>query len=95
MIKKLIKTLSVILLLFILSVIYLSFIGIKTERFNESIRTKVSNINNKIELEIKDIKLLLNPLNFTASITTKDPVIFLGNNEIQIKNITFNNTGRL
>ena len=87
MIKKLIKTLSAILLLFVLLVIYLSFIGIKTEKFNNNIINKVSKINKKIKLELKDINLLLNPFRFTAIITTKDPVIFLGNNELQIKNI--------
>jgi hypothetical protein len=87
MIKKIIKILSVILFLFILSVIYLSFIGIKTERFNESITNRVLKINKKIKLDLKDIKFLLNPFTFTASITTKDPAIFLGDNKLQISRI--------
>ena len=90
MIKKIIKILSVILLLFILSIIYLSFIGIKTEKFNERITNKVLKINKKIKLNLKDIKFLLHPSTFSAIITTKDPVIFLGDNKLQIRSIKTN-----
>ena len=90
MIKKLIKILSVLLLLLVLSIVYLSFIGIKTEKFNESITNRVLKINKKIKLDLKDIKFLLNPFTFTASITTKDPTIFLGDNKLQIRSIKTN-----
>ena len=90
MIKKLIKVLSIIFLLVIIIIFYLSFIGIKTEKFNESITNRVLKINKKIKLDIKNIKILLNPLTFTASITTKDPTIFLGDNKLQIRSIKTN-----
>jgi len=87
MIKKIIKILSVISLLLVLSIVYLSFIGIKTERFNESITNRVLKINKQIKLDLKDIKFLLNPFTFTASLTTKDPALFLGNNKLKIRSI--------
>ena len=90
MIKKIIKILSVILLLLILSIVYLSIIGVKTEKFNESITNRVLKINKKIKLDLKDIKFLLNPFTFTANITTKDPAIFLGDNKLQIRSIKTN-----
>ena len=90
MIKKLIKILSVTLFLIVLLIIYLSFIGIKTDKFNESIKNRVSEINRKITLDLKDIKLLLNPFNFTVIITAKDPRILLGNSELQIRSIKIN-----
>ena len=90
MIKKLIKILSVIFLLIILLIVYLSTIGIKTKKFNENITNKVLEINREIKLDLRDIKLLLNPLNFTANITTKNPIIFLGDNELQIRSVKIN-----
>ena len=90
MIKKLIKILSVIFLIVVLLIFYLSFVGIKTEKFNESATNRILEINKKIKLDLKDIRFLLNPLNFTANITTKNPKILLGNNEIQIKSIKTN-----
>ena len=90
MIKKLIKVLSIIFLIVILSVIYLSIIGIKTEKFNDDIKNRISDINYNIKLNLEDIKFLLNPINFTANITTKNPTIILGNNELKLKSIKTN-----
>jgi hypothetical protein len=90
MTKKIIKILSFIILLLVLLIVYLSFIGIKTVKFNEIITDKVSQTNKKLKLDLKDIKLLLNPLTFTASIITKDPLIFLGGNKLQIRSIKTN-----
>ena len=90
MIKNLVKILSVTFFIVILSILYLSFIGIKTDKFNEKITNRILQINKKINLDLKDIKLLLNPYNFTLKITTKDPIILLENKKIKIKNITTN-----
>jgi hypothetical protein len=90
MIKKLIKILALMLSIIFLVILYFSFIGIKTEKFNESIRSKVLKINKKINLDLKDIKILLNPYNLTADISTKDATILLDNNKIQIRSIKTN-----
>jgi len=90
MIKKLIKILSVIFLVVILIIIYLSFIGIKTDKFNERIISRISTINKKINLDLKDIKFQLNLYNFTANITTKDPVILISDSELRIKSVKTN-----
>ena len=90
MIKKLIKILSIIFLIFIGSVLYLSFVGIKTDKFNEKITNRILEINKKISLDIKDIRFSLNPLNLTANITTKSPTIFLEGNKLQIRSLKTN-----
>ena len=90
MIKKLIKILSYIILILILSVLYMSFVGIQTEKFNEKIINKILKINKKINIDLKDVKFLLDPYNFTVKITTKDPKILLDGNTLQIKNLTTN-----
>jgi len=90
MIKKLTKILVIILFIAILACLYLSFIGIKTEKFNENITSRILKINKKINLNIKDIKFLLNPSNFTVNITTKDPIIFLGDSELRIRSVKTN-----
>ena len=90
MIKRLIKILLIILFIVILSGLYLSFVGVKTKKFNENIKSRILKINKKIDLNIKDIKFLLNPFNFTVNITTKDPTIFLGDSELRIRSIKTN-----
>ena len=90
MIKKLIKIVLVTFLIFIILVFYLSFIGIKTDKFNDKITEKILKIDSKINLDLKDIKFLLKPFNFTANITTKNPTILLDGKKIEIKNIKTN-----
>ena len=55
MIKKLIKILSIIFLIIILPVLYLSLIGVKTEKFNDDIANRILDSNNKIKLDLKSI----------------------------------------
>jgi len=90
MIRKLIKIFTIILLLVFIVIFYLSLVGIKTEKFNERIINKVSKINKKINLDLRDVKFLLNPYNFTVNITTKDPIVLLGSNKLEIKELKTN-----
>ena len=90
MIKKLIKVLSIIFLLIIIIIFYLSFVGIKTNNFNEKIISKILETNKNLNLVLKDVKFLLNPYNFTVKISTNNPTIVLGSNELQIKAVKTN-----
>ena len=60
------KIISKILIVFLLSIIFLigygTFIGFETKRFNDQIIKKVKNINPNFNLELKEIKIILNPL---------------------------------
>ena len=87
MIKKIIKMLLVILLLTILIIFYLSSVGVKTERLNEGIKNKISKINKKIQLDLRDVKILLDPYNFRVNIITKDVTVLLGGKKIEIKKV--------
>ena len=90
MIKRLIKILSIIFLLVVLIIFYLSLVGLKTERFNEKIIDKISKINTKINLNLREVKFLLDPYNFKINIVTKDPIVLLGDNKLEIKEIKSN-----
>ena len=68
--KKIIKYLLLIIGLFIMLVLYLSIVGLKTEKFNNQIKKKITQNNNNIEIELKKIKLILDPLNFKINAKT-------------------------
>ena len=87
MIKKLSKILLIIFFIIILIILYLSFIGVKTGKFNERINNRILKINKNINLELKEVKFLLNPYNLTINVTTKKPKILLEGNQILIKEI--------
>ena len=87
MIKKTIKYFSYLLILIMIVVIYLSYFGIKTKRFNHLIKDKISQTNNKIDIELNEVKIILNFDNFTVGIKTSNPNIVFEDKKIKLKKI--------
>ena len=90
MIRKLIKFLLFILIILILIISYLSFFGIKTERFNNKIKTEIIKFNKKVNLELKSVKFILNPINLSINIKTFEPEVLIDNNKMEFKFIKTN-----
>jgi len=90
MIKKIVKFLLIALLILVLLIFYLSFFGIKTDKFNNQITNNILKINKKINITLSDVKYLLNPYNFTINIKTKNPQILLEGRSLGIKDIQTN-----
>ena len=82
MINKILKFATYLLLILFLVIIYLSFYGIKTDKFNQVISNQLKKNNQKISVKLNDIKLHLDPINFNISLETKNPKIILENKEI-------------
>ena len=74
--KKIIKYLSIFSASLILIVLYLSLVGLNTEKFNNQIKEKVTQINKNLEIEVKKIKLTLDPLNLRINAKTIGANIF-------------------
>ena len=87
MIKKTIKYFLYFLILITIGVFYLSYYGIETKRFNQIIKDKISETNNKIDIELNKVKIILNLSNFTIGIKTKNPNIIFENNKIKLVTI--------
>jgi uncharacterized membrane protein (Fun14 family) len=62
--KKILKSLSIILGVFILLIIYLSTVGIETKRFNKKIQDLVRQKNDKLDTSLKKIKLTFRSFKF-------------------------------
>ena len=90
MIKKLTKIISVILIFLFTAVFYLSFFGVKTDKFNDQITNNILKINKNINLNLSNINYLLNPFDFTVSIKTQNPQILLNNKNLRIKEVQTN-----
>ncbi len=59
-----------IILIFLIITTYLSTIGIETDRFNNQIKDKIKSIDKKTEIELKKIKLVLDPFKLKLNIKT-------------------------
>ena len=90
MIKQITKILLTFILILILAIIYLSVIGIKTDKFNDQIKKSVLKINNKINFVLNEATYLLNPYNFSINVTTKNPQILIEDSRLGIKSIKTN-----
>ena len=75
MTKKILKYTSIVLGVFILLIIYLSTVGIETEKFNNQIQDLVKQKNDKFNTSLKKIKLTLDLLNFKINAKTIDTKI--------------------
>ncbi len=79
----------IIILLFsiIIFISYLSIFGIETDRFNNQIINELKKIDEKIEIELRKIKLVLNPLQFKLNIKTVGTNLKKQNKTIELENI--------
>ena len=81
------KTLLTISILLIISASYLSIFGIETDKFNDQISNKIKNIHKELDVELKKIKLVLDPFGLKLNIKTIGSRLKNRNQKIEIENI--------
>jgi len=85
--KKLLINLTLVsLLFFIILLITLSTIGIKTNKFNEFIKEKTSE-KEKINLELKSIKFKIDPKKLSLFLETENPNINYSDVTVPVQNL--------
>ena len=90
MIRQINKILITLVLIVGIIILYLSYFGIKTDKFNDIIKKEAINLNSRINLDLKNINILLNPLNFTLNFSTENPKILLDSNQIKLEYVNTN-----
>jgi hypothetical protein len=87
MIKIVYRLLISLTLIIALIVIYLSIIGVKTDKFNNQITSKVREINSNLDLKLNQVNIKLNPLSFTVNLKTLGTDLSYQDNIIQLENL--------
>ena len=90
MFKNIIKYLGYLIAILAIIVIYLSYFGIETKRFNELIKDRVEQTNQNIDIELNKVKILLNPTSFNISLETLEAKILFENKNINLKKVGIN-----
>ncbi len=86
--KKIIyRTFIIIILIFFSLILYLSIIGVKTNKFNSQIISYVKNIEPNLELRINDVSAKLNLFTFTIDTKTLGTDLINKNKIIKLENI--------
>ena len=83
--KNIIKYTLLILGFFITGIIYLSTIGIETDKFNKIILDKVIKENSKLDIKLKKIKISLDPLNFKINLKTENTKIIYEKKKLEFE----------
>ena len=72
---------------FISLIIYLSIVGIETDKFNQQIKDTVVQSNNNLDVSLKKVKLILDPLKLKINAKTIGANIYYANRPLELEYI--------
>ena len=81
------KSLITLLFVIFLGLIYLSVFGIETKRFNNQIINKIKNFDKNINIQLKTIKIILDPFKLGINARTIGPRLTNNNKIIEIESL--------
>ena len=68
-------------------VIYLSYFGIETDKFDSLIKEKANGVNENIKLEFNRTKIHLNPAELNLAVKLKEPKVIIRDNQINLSKL--------
>ena len=78
--------------IFLALIIFLSTVGIKTNKFNTQIQNQVKKINKDFNIELKDVSIILEPIKFKLNLKTVGTDLKYKNKEIKLEKIESNDS---
>ena len=85
--KIIYRFLIVSFLILSVSVIYLSIFGIETTKFNKQISTLVKDLNKDLEIKLKKVNIILDPIKFQINAKTIGPQLKINEKTLEIETI--------
>ncbi len=77
----------IILIIIVSVVLFLTYFGLETDRFDNLIKNETNEINQNIKLEFQKTKIHLNPTKLNLVVKLQKPKILLKNNEIDLSKL--------
>ena len=87
MVKLLLRVFFLIFVIASLFLIYISYFGIETNKFNSLIKQKANESHKDIKLDFKKTKIHLNPSKFNLIVKLKDSEIIIKDNKIKLSKL--------
>ena len=85
--NNILKYFILILSVLVILTVYLSTVGIETDKFNDQIKKRISQINKKVEIDLKKIKLTLDPFKLNISAKTVGTKIYFSKKPLALESI--------
>ena len=76
-----------VLIIIVSAVIFLTYFGLETDRFDNLIKNKTNEINQKIKLDFQKTKIYINPTEFNLAVKLQSPKILIKNNAIDLSKL--------
>ena len=72
----------IVLIIMVSVIIFLSYFGLETDKFDALIKSKANEVNKYVKLEFQKTKLHINPTELNLEVKLQNPKILVKNNEI-------------
>ena len=85
--KFFIRFFFLIIISVIALIIYTSIFGVKTDKFDNLIKSKANEINQNVKLNFQETKIHINPREFNLVVKLQNPEIVIKNNTIDLSKL--------
>ena len=85
--KNILRLIISFILIILIFILYLTFVGIETSKFNSRISSQIKNINQDLDLDLKQIKIKFVPKSFSISAKTLGSTLKYKKKILQIETI--------
>ena len=85
--KFILRFFLIVLIVIVSVVIFLTYFGLETDKFDNLIKNKTNEINQNVKLGFQKTKIHLNPTEFNLVIRLQKPKILIKNNEIDLSKL--------
>jgi len=72
----------IVLIITVSVIIFLSYFGLETDKFDDLIKSKANEVNKYVKLEFQKTKIHINPTELNLGVKLQNPKILIKNNEI-------------
>jgi len=87
MIKTFFRLFFLIVIIISLSLIYISYLGLETDRFDDLIKNKANKVNQNVKLEFQKTKIHLSLTELNLAVKLQSPKIYVRDNEINLSKL--------
>ena len=85
--NNILKYFILLLSVLVIFTVYISTVGIETDRFNNEIKKRISLINKNIDIDLKKIKLILDPFKLKIYAKTVGTTVYLSKRPLALESI--------
>jgi len=87
MVKFFLRFFLIVLIVIVSIVIFLTYFGLETDKFDNLIKNKTNEINQNVKLQFQKTKIHLNPTELDLVVNLQKPKLLIKNNEIDLSKL--------